>query len=94
MTPSALTAGSPAAAGAFTKHIDVRLFAADITQPLMVIDGEDDIIPGYTNGQQLAHLAPHGEHLLIPAGDHLVGNHRWQWLPQAADFHHHQLRNG
>jgi hypothetical protein len=60
----------------------------------MIVDGEHDNIPGYTNGHQLAHLAPCGEHHVIPAGDHLVGNRQWQWLPQAADFLHHQLERG
>lgn len=89
-----IRAGSPDGAAAFTEHVDVRPFTAEITQPLMVVDGEHDNIPGYTNGHQLAHLAPRGEHHVIPAGDHLVGNRRWQWLPQAADFLHHQLDRG
>ena len=87
-----IRAGTLHAATAFAAQIDVRSFAAQITQPLLVIDGENDIIPGYSNGADLARLAPHGEHLVIPEGDHLVGNRRWQWLPQAADYLHHNLR--
>lgn len=87
-----IRAGTLDAATAFVAQIDVRPFAAEITQPLLVIDGENDIIPGYSNGADLARLAPHGEHLVISEGDHLVGNRRWQWLPQAADYLHHNLR--
>lgn len=81
-----LRAGSEPAAIAFAEQVDVSPFAADILQPLLVVDGELDVIAGYDNGRMLATLAPHGEHLIVPAGDHLVGNRRWQWLPQAADF--------
>ena len=82
----AIRAGNPGAAAAFAAHVDVCRFAAQITQPLLVIDGEKDVIPGYTNGHDLARLARRAEYLLVPAGDHLVGNRRWQWLPRAADF--------
>lgn len=86
-----IRAGNHDAAIAFAAQIDVRPFAAEITQPLLVIDGENDVIPGYSNGSDLARLAPNGEHLLIPDGDHLVGNRRWRWLPQAADYLHQNL---
>ncbi|TAK69235.1 MAG: alpha/beta hydrolase [Actinomycetota bacterium] len=86
-----IRAGSRDAAAAFAAHVDVRTFAAEIRQPLLAIDGENDVIPGYSDGADLAHLAPHGEHLVIPAGDHLVGNRRWQWLPRAADYLHRKL---
>lgn len=86
-----IRAGNPEAAAALTQHIDIRPFAADITQPLLVVDGENDTIPGFTNGHQLTQLAPHAHHLIIPHGDHLIGNRRWHWLPHAADFLHHHL---
>ena len=86
-----IRAGSRDAAVAFVAQINARPFAAEITQPLLVIDGENDIIPGYTNGADLARLAPHGEHLMVPDGDHLVGNRKWQWLSQAADYLHRNL---
>lgn len=81
-----IRAGSKEAAKAFTAHVDVDGMAQTIEQPLLVVDGELDIIPGCVNGRQLATHAPHGEYLLVPGGDHLVGNARWKWLPQAADF--------
>lgn len=81
-----IRAGSEPAARAFTAQVDLGEIAQTIEQPLLVVDGELDIIPGYVNGEPLASHAPHGEYLLVPDGDHLVGNARWQWLPQAADF--------
>jgi pimeloyl-ACP methyl ester carboxylesterase len=84
-------AGSHDAAHAFSETVDVHRFAAEITQPVLVIDGENDVIPGYSNGTTLARLAPGAEHLIIPEGDHLVGNRRWHWLPRAADYLREQL---
>lgn len=86
-----LRAHSEQAAMAFCEAVDVRRFAADIHQPLLVVDGENDIIPGLTNGAALAQLAPRGEHLLVGDGDRLVGNRRWRWLPHAADYLHKNL---
>ncbi|WP_228011405.1 hypothetical protein [Nonomuraea phyllanthi] len=39
-----------------------------------------------TNGEPLARLAPKGHHLLVPHGDHLLGNARPDWLATAADW--------
>ncbi len=81
-----IRAGSEPAAQAFSAQVELDGIAQTIEQPLLVVDGELDTIPGYVNGEPLATHAPHGEYLLVPDGDHLVGNARWQWLPQAADF--------
>lgn len=81
-----IRAGSEPAARAFTAQVDLDGVAQTIEQPLLVVDGELDTIPGYVNGEPLATHAPHGQYLLVPHGDHLVGNARWQWLPHAADF--------
>ncbi len=86
-----LRAGDQDAARGLVAHINVDDIAPTPGQPLLVIDGQLDVIPGVTNGERLATLAPHGQHLLIPGGDHLIGNRRWQWLPRAADFLHDQL---
>jgi hypothetical protein len=51
-----------------------------------VVDGGLDIIPGFVNGQPLSRQAPHGEYLLVPHGDHLLGNARADWLPSTADW--------
>ena len=84
-------AGSREAASSFVAQIDVAEFAAEISQSLLVVDGANDIIPGFTNGSDLARLAPRAEHLLVPEGDHLVGNRRWLWLPHAADYLQREL---
>jgi pimeloyl-ACP methyl ester carboxylesterase len=81
-----LRTGDPAAAKRFADRIDLADAAPLIDQPLLVVDGGQDVIPGVINGQPLAERAPHGEYLLIPEGDHLVGNTRWKWLPAAADW--------
>lgn len=81
-----LRAGSVEAARRFAGRVDLRGTAAQIRQPLLVVDGGQDVVPGYVNGLPLAEQAPRGEHLLIPGGDHLVSNARWQWLPDAADW--------
>src|ERR1035441_7895537 len=39
-----------------------------------------------TNGAVLADAAPRAEYLLVPGGDHMVGNARWAWLPGTADW--------
>lgn len=87
----ALRAGGRLAARSFCATVDVRHFAEHITQPVRVIDGENDVLPGFTNGATLAQLAPRTQHDVIPDGDHLIGNRRWRWLPQAADFLRHHL---
>ncbi|WP_405624037.1 alpha/beta hydrolase family protein [Streptomyces sp. NBC_00076] len=79
-------AGGPEAARDIVRHIDLSAQAARITCPLLVVDGGRDVIPGVTNGEPLARLAPHGEYLLVPHGDHLLGNARPDWLPTTADW--------
>ncbi|MFD9884503.1 alpha/beta hydrolase family protein [Streptomyces alboflavus] len=79
-------AGSAEAARAFARQVDLSDLAPRITAPLLTVDGGQDVIPGVTNGQPLAGLAPHGTHLSVPHGDHLLGNARPDWLPHVADW--------
>jgi len=83
--------GDEDAARRFADAIDVETIAAKITQPLLVVDGTSDVIPGVANGELLAQLATNGSHLMIDDGDHLVGNRRPEWLPLAGDFLHQHL---
>ncbi|MEU9034064.1 alpha/beta fold hydrolase [Streptomyces sp. NPDC048352] len=83
--------GGPDAARAFTGHVDLSALAPRIAAPLLVVDGGQDVIPGVTNGEPLARLAPHGTHLAVPHGDHLLGNARADWLPRLADHMSHAL---
>ncbi|GAB7109938.1 hypothetical protein JCM4814A_82530 [Streptomyces phaeofaciens JCM 4814] len=65
--------------------------APRIAAPLLVVDGDQDVIPGVTNGEPLARLAPHGTYLSVPHGDHLLGNARPDWLPHLSDHITHTL---
>ncbi|WP_329520091.1 alpha/beta hydrolase family protein [Spirillospora sp. NBC_01491] len=69
----------------FVRAIDLTGAAGRITGPLLVVDGGQDVIPGAVNGAPLARTAPQGEYLLVPHGDHLLGNARTDWLPATAD---------
>ncbi|MEU2249362.1 alpha/beta fold hydrolase [Streptomyces sp. NPDC019224] len=84
-------AGGSDAAHEFVRHVDLAALAPRITAPLLVVDGDQDVIPGVTNGEPLARLAPHGTYLSVPHGDHLLGNARPDWLPHLGDHLTHTL---
>ncbi|MEU6039791.1 alpha/beta fold hydrolase [Actinomadura sp. NPDC047616] len=84
-------AGGQEAARRFARQVDLSALAPQIACPLLVVDGGQDVIPGVTNGEPLARLAPRGEYLLIPHGDHLLGNARADWLAATADRLHGEL---
>jgi hypothetical protein len=86
-----LRTGSLDAAREFADRVRLGGVATRIRQPLRVVDGGRDVIPGVVNGERLAREAPRGEYLLVPEGDHLLGNARWAWLPDTADWLAHQL---
>ncbi|UQW99566.1 alpha/beta fold hydrolase [Streptomyces sp. RerS4] len=79
-------AGGAEAARGFASQVDLTALAPRITAPLLAVDGGRDVIPGVTNGERLARLAPHGTHLSVPHGDHLLGNARADWLPLVTDW--------
>ncbi|MEU8875355.1 alpha/beta fold hydrolase [Streptomyces javensis] len=81
----ALRAGGADAAQDFAHHVDLTALAPRVAAPLLVVDGGQDVIPGVTNGEPLAGLAPHGHYLSVPHGDHLLGNARADWLPRLVD---------
>ncbi|MFE9856537.1 alpha/beta hydrolase family protein [Streptomyces sp. NPDC005780] len=84
-------AGGTDAAHAFARQVDLAALAPRIPAPLLVVDGEQDVIPGVTNGEALARLAPRGSYLSVPHGDHLLGNARPDWLPHLSDHFTHTL---
>ncbi|MFD7914533.1 alpha/beta hydrolase [Streptomyces sp. NPDC059752] len=84
-------AGGAEAAREFVRQVDLAALAPRIAAPLLVVDGGRDVIPGVTNGEPLARLAPHGTHLSVPHGDHLLGNARPDWLPHLGDHLTHAL---
>ncbi|MCX5195522.1 alpha/beta fold hydrolase [Streptomyces sp. NBC_00249] len=79
-------AGGSGPAREFIRRVDLTEEAPLIGCPLLVVDGGEDVIPGVTNGEPLARLAPRGEYLLVPHGDHLLGNARPDWLAATADW--------
>jgi len=83
--------GGAYAAQEFARHVDLAALAPRIAAPLLVVDGGQDVIPGVTNGEPLARLAPHGTYLSVPHGDHLLGNARPDWLPRLSDHITHTL---
>ncbi|MER7480068.1 alpha/beta hydrolase [Streptomyces sp. NPDC126510] len=84
-------AGGADAARSFARRVDLADLAPRITAPLLVVDGGQDVIPGVTNGEPLARLAPHGTYRPVPHGDHLLGNARSDWLSPLADHLAHTL---
>lgn len=78
--------GSAEAARAFAAAVDLRPIAPHIPVPLLVVEGGTDVTPGVTTAAATADAAPHGELLLVPHGDHLLGNAQGDWLPQTADW--------
>ncbi|MDH6111605.1 dipeptidyl aminopeptidase/acylaminoacyl peptidase [Kitasatospora sp. MAP12-15] len=78
--------GSEDSAREFARRLDLTPLAGTIAVPLLVVDGGMDRIPGVANGASLAEAAPYGEYLLVPHGDHLLGNARADWLPATADW--------
>ncbi|MFC8536644.1 alpha/beta hydrolase family protein [Streptomyces sp. NPDC057249] len=83
--------GSADAAREFVRQVDLAALAPRITAPVLVVDGGQDVIPGVTNGEHLARLAPLGSYLSVPHGDHLLGNARPDWLPHLSDHLVHTL---
>jgi pimeloyl-ACP methyl ester carboxylesterase len=79
-------AGGQDAGRRFVRQVDLSALAAQITCPLLVVDGGLDVIPGVTNGEMLARLAPRGEYVFVAHGDHLLGNARPDWLAATADW--------
>ncbi|MBN6050567.1 alpha/beta fold hydrolase [Nonomuraea sp. RK-328] len=79
-------AGGEEAARRFAGQVDLSTLAAQITCPLLVVDGGQDVIPGVTNGEPLARLARAGQYVHVPHGDHLLGNARPDWLAVTADW--------
>lgn len=62
-----LRTGSREAAQQFATRVDLAAAVGPITQPILVVDGGDDSIPGVRNGQPIAHTAPAANTCWLPA---------------------------
>lgn len=78
--------GSRAAARRFADGIDASAVAAAVRTPLLVVAGGQDPIPRPEEARRVANVAPQGQLLFAPEGDHLLANAQWQWLAQACDW--------
>lgn len=87
-----LRLGSAAAARQFAAAVDLTDVAPHITQPLLVVTGGADIIPGVTPAAALIDHTPHTTHLLVEGGDHLLANAHTSWIPQATQWLAHHLQ--
>jgi alpha-beta hydrolase superfamily lysophospholipase len=81
-----LRCGGTAAAQRVTAALAHPGLPTSVRQPMLVVAGGADTLPTPAQAQQTAENAPAGELLLVPEGDHLLGNVRWQWLPRTADW--------
>ncbi|MQS13019.1 alpha/beta fold hydrolase [Streptomyces kaniharaensis] len=73
-------------ARAFARRVDLTDLARALTVPLLVVEGGEDVIPGFTNATPLAAEVPAAELLLVPHGNHLLGTALPDWLPTTADW--------
>ncbi|MFD8752508.1 alpha/beta hydrolase family protein [Kitasatospora sp. NPDC059577] len=81
-------------ARAFADRVDLAALAPRIAVPLLVVEGGEDRIPGVTPATALAERAPDAELLLVPHGNHLLGNALPDWLPATADWLTARLAGG
>ncbi|MBF9071955.1 alpha/beta hydrolase family protein [Streptacidiphilus fuscans] len=78
--------GSPDAAREFAEQVNLLPLAHAIRGPLRVVPGGLPGPPGGATGARWPTAVARAEYLLVPDGDHLLGNARAQWLPRTADW--------
>jgi hypothetical protein len=81
-----LRVGNRTAASRFADDINLATIEPLITQPLFIVTGGADNIPGVTPAATLVDQTPNRTHLFIEDGDHLLANSHPRWLPQAAQW--------
>jgi alpha-beta hydrolase superfamily lysophospholipase len=84
---------SRSAAREFARRVDLTDVAVRITAALRVVEGGTDVTPGVTNAEAAAREAAEGELVVVPHGDHLLGNATADWLPSTADWFADRLRS-
>ncbi|MFG2692230.1 alpha/beta hydrolase family protein [Kitasatospora sp. NPDC048407] len=85
--------GNADAARAFVDGLDLAALAPHLRCPLLLVEGGEDRIPGFTNAEALTADLPHAELLYVPYGNHLLGNAQSEWLPDTADWLAETLRS-
>ncbi|PBC75783.1 serine aminopeptidase S33 family [Streptomyces sp. TLI_235] len=78
--------GGIQAARSFARRVDLDTLADRLDLPLLVVEGGEDRIPGVTGAELPARRLPNAELLLVPHGNHLLGNALADWLPTTADW--------
>lgn len=86
-----LRCGDSTAAERFSRDITHHDLPKSVRQPMLVVTGGDDTLPTPTQAQRTAATATAAQLLLVPGGDHLLGNTRGQWLNRTADWLTDQL---
>lgn len=89
-----LRLGSAAAARQFADSIDLSDIESHIPQPLLIVTGGADIIPGVAPAAILIDRVSSANHLLVEDGDHLLANAHSSWLPQATRWLAFRLQLG
>jgi dienelactone hydrolase len=74
------------AAREFARRVDLSDVAGRITAPVRVVEGGTDVTPGVTNAAAVARESARGRLVVVPHGDHLLGNASAAWLPSTADW--------
>ncbi len=87
------TAGvkSLAGLGARLKSLDIKHLYREITQPLLVINGDTDTLISTQDSIDLAEAAPRGELVLYPDDDHCAMGHYGEWLELATRWMEERL---
>jgi pimeloyl-ACP methyl ester carboxylesterase len=81
-----LRLGSVTAARQFADAIDLTDMESSITQPVLIVTGGADIIPGVAPAAILTDRIPSATHLFVEDGDHLLANASSSWIPQATQW--------
>lgn len=91
-TSLAARAGGIDTAREITARIDLAGVAERISQPLLVVCGDQDPVIDPADPRRLAAEAPRSHLLTVPGGDHLCANTTWRWLPCTGDWLAAQLQ--
>ncbi len=72
-------------------QLTLEEIAGEISQPLLVVMGQQDRLIPWRHAERLATEAPFGELLLYPEGNHVCNNIPYKYRPRVADWLWEQL---